>query len=210
MVLTEIEIGLVDRLAAEYGDHHTVVNYIAATSPLSKPIIQKYKIADLYTPEVQATINACSTWYIPPKELLSIDKTNPFAQELLDSGIKSGWQQPPLWTDTISKPQELSNWYGDDEKKAIENLATHEAPKERRIYNASPALQDVVERIVLDPEVLQAYIDSPVEFTKSQNGLSEKEIEALCTGHVYRIYKEMLLNVSASPEFIAFAIVDLD
>ncbi|KAK5994758.1 hypothetical protein PT974_03141 [Cladobotryum mycophilum] len=63
------------RLQTEYGPNHPIVNYKAAISPLGQPTIQRYTIADLFKDETKRTIDATSTFYIPPKSLLSEPKS---------------------------------------------------------------------------------------------------------------------------------------
>src|SRR5579871_1864058 len=104
----------------DYGADHPVISYMASVSPVSDPTIQRHTIGDLYKPEVQATVNGATTFYIPPKKLLPI---TPAGEKFMvgdDKNIKLVGDAPifPPFPFNESLTPVLPP-YGPEEKKAI-------------------------------------------------------------------------------------------
>ncbi|KAE8156100.1 hypothetical protein BDV40DRAFT_91922 [Aspergillus tamarii] len=184
---------LVQRLLQEYGEGHPVINYKAAISPFSSPTIQRYIISELSNPEVQKTVDACSTFYIPPKALLPISDT-----ATLVSLDKSGSVplSPPLWWDPLNTS--APTLYGPKEAEVISNEGNHSPPEGYRRYSASPAMQKTVEQLVLDPNALEVYKRSPEVYTTSVHGLEPHEAKALASAKEGTIFSTMHEGLSDS------------
>jgi len=181
---------LIDRLEIVYGPEHSVIHYIAAILPFAEATIEKYTIAELRDPDSQHKIQANSTFYLPPKVLLKHDR------ELAEMmGILKPGQEivPPKISSSklVQQNVSTSRAYGDYVRAAISQLETRVTPASYRPLSASPAMQDVMIKLALDPKALAEYQSNPTLFTDSTSGLMPPEKVALQNAHEGLIMSEM-------------------
>lgn len=177
---------LLDRLEVAYGSDHPVVHYIAAVLPLDEPIMEKYTIAGLRDPKTQNTVNAVSTFYLPPKTLPKYDR---------ESAVKMGILGPGQ--DIIRPSYPSSRWlepevsareaYGAHENAAIAKIESHVPPSFYRPLSASTAMI----KLALDPRALADYKCDPALFSDSISGLTPWERTALRDAHASKIISSM-------------------
>jgi len=202
---------LLDRLEAAYGSDHPVVHYIAAVLPLDEPIMEKYTIAELRDPQTQNTINAVSTFYLPPKTVPKYDRESAVKMGILEPGqdIMRPSYPSSRWLEPEISAREA---YGVHENAAIAKIESHVPPSFYRPLSASTAMKEVMIKLALDPKALADYKRDPALFSDSISGLTPWERTALRDAHASRIISSMKDNtegVFVPPIFLLVVIIDI-
>ncbi|XP_052791300.1 uncharacterized protein LOC128225238 [Mya arenaria] len=103
---------LIDFLQDIYGRDYEIVHYIGSQYAVCDPVIEKFKLSEFKMKKVQEKIKSISTFYIPPKDVSSVDenmlKELGFHQEEISRGFKKAFK-------------DISS-YGATEKKALAAL----------------------------------------------------------------------------------------
>ncbi|KAK6335014.1 hypothetical protein TWF718_010456 [Orbilia javanica] len=180
----------VNKLEETYGNSHSLVNYTAAISPLTQPVIDRLTIGGLRTPEVRKRITSASTLYFPPKDILPLNK---FATQILDEGITTNEQfqhaifpgRPLYQLVGQTLPPEA---YSERAQKAISALPGRKVSPRYPVYRASSTMQTAIEDIYLKEKARADYLTSPASFTASlEPGLKDAEKIALESGDFAQI-----------------------
>lgn len=175
------------------------MDYLAPISPLSDASIRRYAISDLRKEEVRNSITASSTFYLPPKKLLTV---TPRGEKLLGGGdrwriaaIKDAQIYPPYpFNPSLAR---VTPPYGPAEVKAIEEIDSHTTPPQYIPYSASSAMQKAAESISLNLDILRTFRKSPSTFAASIEDLEPHETEALSSGNVNKIEVALHGNTTA-------------
>lgn len=136
------------------------MHYIASIIPLTEPTMDKYTIAELRNLDAQTKITPISTFYLPPKELLK-----PHVEVAAMLGIlKAGSDIMPAHhlSVKLTEPDRITeNAYHEFDAAAIAQIQSHVTPAPYRALSISPAMEDLMTILALDPMALTAYKDKP-------------------------------------------------
>jgi hypothetical protein len=199
---------LVDRLAAEYGEQHTLTHYIAAQYPGVEPIIERLTIAQLRQPEIAKRITGISTFYLPPK---SMRPDNAAVASKLGFGVLDNAHNE---RDNVRNERDFVAFpagvpYGERELKAVAELESHAIPRNYRRTRTSQAMYDTLYDLATKPEELYAFKRVPRVFADGKSGLSPAERRALASRHGGHIWAAMKRNArDIAVEFVEQVIRD--
>ncbi|KAG9127792.1 hypothetical protein FRC07_009179 [Ceratobasidium sp. 392] len=173
---------LLDYLEAQYGADHQITHYIAAVYPGVLPLIQHFAIADLRRPEHAAQIKTLSTFYIPPKSLLTpnAEIQTKLGIGSVTSGVYEGVTQPGC------RPS-LPTPYSDSDHQAIANLDSHQAPASYTPLLASSAMREAMIKLAIDREAFETFKRDPEAFANSTPNLTAAEKSALHGGDLSKV-----------------------
>lgn len=168
---------LLDYLEDVYSVKQPVIHYIGGILPFSKPVIEKYTIAELRNPEAQNKITAISTFYLPPKMIRKQDNevwVKLGMVKVVDQDIEPG----RMGTEASSVKT-----YSELESTAKGEIDSHVMPERYRALSASSAMVDLMTKLALDPKALGMYQQNPTLYIDSTSGLTLPEIHALKLGN---------------------------
>jgi hypothetical protein len=192
---------LVDRLAAEYGEQHTLTHYIAAQYPGVEPIVERFTIAQLQQPEIARRITGFSTFYLPPK---SVRPGNAAAASKLGLRLLNDADNE---RDRVAFPAGVS--YGERELQAVAELERHAIPRNYRRTRTSQAMYDTLYDLATKPAELYTFKRAPTVFVDGKSGLSPAERRALAMRHGWHIWLAMKRTARESAvEFVERVIRD--
>ncbi|MBF0133537.1 MAG: hypothetical protein HQL75_13250 [Magnetococcales bacterium] len=143
---------LVDYLERSYGPDHELTHYIAARFPTMPPTMERFSIRSLREGSNLRRFTGISTFYIPPKEALSLDRN--FAEEvgLLKKNDRIGQPRPY---------RELTN-YGPLEMKALEEFSHFDVPEDYHFQRPTPGAKFLL-AVAEDETLRQIYETDPQE-----------------------------------------------
>ncbi|PZD94792.1 hypothetical protein DNH61_16310 [Paenibacillus sambharensis] len=141
---------LVEFLQGVYGPDYEVTHYIAAHYPTLPPVVDQWRLSDLLMPDVQASIQGLSTFYIPPK-----DSTESHVEMAVRIGMAKPGSRP--WTYPARKVIDL---YGDREIQAIRELADYCIPADYQHPERTHAAEFMLE-LTRDLELQDLYECDP-------------------------------------------------
>lgn len=183
---------LLDYLEDVYGVEQPVIHYIGGILPFSKPVIEKYTIAELRKPEVQKKITAISTFYLPPKMVQEQDK-----EVLVKLGMVKAdddiefLPHPSLDPEKKEPKASIGKAYSELESRAKVEINSHVMPERYRALSASSAMVDLMTKLALDPKALATYQQNPNLYIDSTSGLTLPEIRALKLGNEGSVIRAM-------------------
>jgi hypothetical protein len=177
---------LVDRLAAEYGEQHTLTHYIAAQYPGVEPIVERYTIAQLRQPEIAKRVTGISTFYLPPKSVRPGNAA--VASKLglrLYNNAHNERDNAHNERDRVAFPAGVP--YGGRESRAVAELERHTIPRNYRRTRTSQAMYDTLYDLATKPAELYTFSRAPTVFVDGRSGLSPAERRALVSRHAGHI-----------------------
>jgi hypothetical protein len=183
---------LLDYLEDVYGVEQPVIHYIGGILPFSKPVIEKYTIAELRNPEAQNKITAISTFYLPPKMVQEQDK-----EVLVKLGMVKAdddiefLPHPSLDSEKMEPEASIGKAYRELERTAKVGINSHVMPERYRALSASSAMVDLMTKLALDPKALATYQQNPNLYIDSTSGLTLPEIRALKLGNEGSVIRAM-------------------
>lgn len=158
---------LLDYLTEYYGNDHIITNYIASRYPGIPPTIERYKISELYNPELQSKVTGISTFYIAPKDVRAVN---------VERAIQLGMIQPgdkPRFPDT---PLRKIAQYSIKEQRALDELAEFKVPHGYK-WQEDTIPSRFILKLLEDPDLLQLYETQPSTALQQPyfNDMSERE-----------------------------------
>jgi len=144
---------LVDRLEAAYGTNAPVVHYIAPQYVGVEPLVERYEVFRLRSPEVRGRINSMSTFYMPPA--LSTLTTG-------RRGSETAYSDPILPNDCIQD----AILYGPYERAALAWFSSFKSPARYAIGAVTPATEFLL--------IVSRDLDLQREYVRDAAGLIAK------------------------------------
>ncbi|WP_174297450.1 SAM-dependent methyltransferase [Sphingomonas bacterium] len=141
---------LLDVLAEIYGEDWEIAHYIAPQYVGVEPLIETMALSDLRDVEKRKNISSLSTFYIPPKMAVAMDK-----ERAVELGLLVADQAEP-------SPQRdfVNRSYGEYEMDAIRSLAAFSVPPYYYVEQPSPAA-DFMLAVSNDAELRERYVRDP-------------------------------------------------
>jgi len=150
-----------------YGSDYEITHYIGARYPGTDPLIQVLRLAELHDPARQQEVTGLSTFYIPPRDAVSMDQ-----QTSIDLGIlQAGRPVPPP-----GSPRRVITSYGGREMAAFASLARFRIPPSYHWQDETEAAKFLIE-LRFDPELQELYRRDPRQALADPRfaGLSDRE-----------------------------------
>src|SRR6266849_4723431 len=122
--------------------------------------MEKYTVSQLRDTQIQNTINAASTFYLPPKALPKFDQELAETMDILKPGqdiMRQGYPSS-RW---IGPAVPACDAYGVHEKAAIAKIESHKPPTFYTPESASTAMKEIMIKLPLDPKFLAEYKCNP-------------------------------------------------
>lgn len=198
---------IADYLEPVYGADFPIIAYLGAMRPLEKPRMDRITVGDLRRKDGPASwINACTTLYLPPKELPQLRRP--------DLGFE--WQQSgkapdaqallPTSAYRISYPDmAVASLYNSVAQAAVDALKEWKYPAaimRNREMHASPALRRAAMKLaLLHHRVEHLPGDQIGKLIASEPGLTDEE-RAKLRGNIYQvdqILKNKPVTLSTGP-----------
>jgi hypothetical protein len=150
-----------------YGSGYEITHYIGARYPGTDPLIQVQQIRDLHDPERQRDITGLSTFYIPPRDAIAMDR-----QTAVDLGILQIGQPVPA----AGPPRREVACYGKREMAAFSSLARFRIPSSYHWQDDTEAARFLIE-LRFDPDLQELYRHDPRAALDDPRfaGLSDRE-----------------------------------
>ncbi len=150
-----------------YGSGYEITHYIGARYPGTDPLIQVSPLHDLHDPERQRDITGLSTFYIPPRDAVPMDR-----QTAVDLGVLQAGQPVPLPGTPL---REIAS-YGRREMAAFSSLARFRIPPSYHWQNETEAAKFLIE-LRFDQELQKLYRRDPLAALDDPRfaGLSDRE-----------------------------------
>ncbi|GEM77084.1 SAM-dependent methyltransferase [Vibrio sagamiensis] len=158
---------LLDYLMAFYGGEHVITNYIASRYPGVPPTIERYKISELYNPELQNKVTGISTFYIAPKDVRAVNVQRAIQLGMIQPGDKPRFPDKPL--------RQIAQ-YSAKEKRALDELAEFKVPHGYKWQEDTIPARFILQ-LLEDPNLLQRYETQPSSALQQPpfNEMSERE-----------------------------------
>ncbi len=154
---------LLDYLEQYYAPDHEIINYLASTSTMSKPMTAKHKLADFRKPEIAKEVSGMCTFFIPAARMTDSDPE--MCKKL---GLTSG---KAIATPLICDDQH----YPEYKKFALRNIAEHTIPDSYQFSHSSKELYELVSKLALDFKELRQFTDNPQAYLEAISGLTNHE-----------------------------------
>ena len=150
-----------------YGSGYQITHYIGARYPGTDPLIQVHQLRDLHDPERQREITGLSTFYIPPRDAIAMDR-----QTAIDLGILAPGQPVP----EPGQPRREIAAYGKREMAAFSALARFRIPPSYHWQDDTEAARFLIE-LRFDQDLQQLYRRDPLAALADPRfaGLSDRE-----------------------------------
>jgi hypothetical protein len=150
-----------------YGSGYEITHYIGSRYPGTDPLIQVRRLCDLHDPARQRDITGLSTFYIPPRDTVPMDR-----QTAVDLGVLEDGQPLPLPT---SPRRDIAS-YGKREMAAFSSLARFRIPPSYYWQDETEAAKFLIE-LRFDPGLRELYRREPREALADSRftGLSDRE-----------------------------------
>ena len=140
-------------LAELYGSGYQVTHYIGSRYPGTDPLIQVHRLGDLHDPARQRDITGLSTFYLPPRDAVPMDR-----QTAVDLGVLQAGQALPL----PASPQRDIASYGRREMAAFTSLGRFRIPSSYHWQDDTEAARFLIE-LRFDPALRERYRRDPLE-----------------------------------------------
>jgi hypothetical protein len=150
-----------------YGSGYEITHYIGARYPGTDPLIQVQPIRDLHDPDRQRDITGLSTFYIPPRDAVAMDRQTAVDLGILQLGQPVPAAGPPL--------REVAS-YGKREMAAFSSLARFRIPSSYHWQDDTEAARFLIE-LRFDPDLQLLYRRDPRAALDDPRfaGLSDRE-----------------------------------
>ncbi|HEY1625140.1 MAG TPA: SAM-dependent methyltransferase [Streptosporangiaceae bacterium] len=150
-----------------YGSGYEITHYIGARYPGTDPLIGVHRLRDLHDPELQREITGLSTFYIPPRDAIAMDR-----QTAVDLGILTQGQPVP----EPGSPRRDVARYGKREMAAFSALARFRIPPSYHWQDDTEAARFLIE-LRFDQDLQQLYRRDPLAALDDPRfaGLSDRE-----------------------------------
>jgi hypothetical protein len=156
-----------------YGDDYQVTHYIGARYAGTEPVIEQHRLADLHDPGRQRQITGLSTFYLPPRDAVPMDRRTAVDLGLLAPGTSL---VPPV------AAQRNVAAYGHREMAAFSSLRDFRIPASYHWQEETEAAKFLIE-LRFDPALQELYRRDPHRALADArfSGLSERERGLLAT-----------------------------
>ncbi|MFA0547690.1 SAM-dependent methyltransferase [Vibrio splendidus] len=164
---------LLDYLTEFYGSDYTITNYIASRYPGIPPTIERYKISELYNPELQSKVTGISTFYIAPKDVHPVNVERAIQLGMIQTGDKPRFPDTPL--------RKIAQ-YSTKEKRALDELADFKVPNGYKWQDDTLSSRFVL-KLLEDPDLLRQYETQPSAALQQPffNKMSEREHQLMAS-----------------------------
>lgn len=139
-------------LQSIYGDDYPVTHYIGSRYPTIDPLVDVYPLSRLHDPEVQTGITGLSTFYIPPRDVVSSDPKTAKDLGILQEGQHIVQPTSPL--------REIG-LYGSKEMKAFDAFEQFSIPASYKWQYETAASNFLIE-LRFDTALQSLYEKDPV------------------------------------------------
>ncbi|RYD04841.1 hypothetical protein N752_13015 [Desulforamulus aquiferis] len=148
---------LLDYLIEIYGEDYEVINYVAPVFCTLQPVIEKYKLSDLYNPDNAKKITGLSTWYLAPKveQMPNVEIYKKLGLKIPDKPFK----------------REMRFHYGEDELKALKALKLFKVPGDYKRTVATQTGKLMIE-LSSNAKKYHEYRKSPTQMLEKENDLT--------------------------------------
>jgi len=161
----------IDYLQRYYGKDYCITHYIASRYPTIPPVIETYRLSDLYDPKIQLKINGISTFYVPPQKAAQVDS---------DMLQKLGMLKPGQTIKPSTNVLREMGSYGPREMLAFQDFKQFKVPTSYR-WQADNVPSRFIINLKEDPLLQSRYTLDPATVVAEFPGLTPIERRLLAS-----------------------------
>ena len=150
-----------------YGAEYKLTHYVGSRYPTIEPLIETYSLHELHDPEIQERITGISTFYIPPRDVVTTNREMALELGLLKEGQNLVTPTSPL--------REIDK-YGPREMAAFDAFSKFSIPKSYKWQDETAASNFLIE-LRFDMDLQEKYQQDPLNALEDDrfSNMSDRE-----------------------------------